>query len=62
MNHLEANERVDSALTCREENTRQRLERFKQDLQKRMDDINQALALLEKYPDMELLTDLLRRI
>ena len=45
-----------------QESTKQRLEREKHYLQERIDDINEALALLEKYPDMERLTDLLRRI
>ena len=49
-------------LSTMEESTKQRLERQKKWNQEKIDDIDEALALLEKYPDMEKLTDLLRRI
>lgn len=50
------------SLSYGHEPTKKKLERQKKHLQEKIDDINEALALLEKYPDMEKLTDLLRRI
>ena len=52
----------DVAVSSCEESQRQRLERQKKHLIDRVADIDRALALLEKYPDIEELTDLLRRI
>ena len=45
-----------------QETTRIRLERMKKDLESRIQDINLAIHLLEKNPEIEQLTDLLRRI
>ncbi len=47
---------------CDEETQRQRLGRLKKSLQDRIKDIDRALELLDKNPDMEELHDLLRRV
>lgn len=49
-------------LSCVQESQRQRLVRLKQNLESRIQDINLALQLLDKNPEIEQLTDLLRRI
>lgn len=45
-----------------QENQRHRLERIKMELMSRVQDIDRAIALLDKNPEIEELTDLLRRI
>lgn len=45
-----------------QESQRQRLEREKKHLTARITDIDRALDLLAKHPEMEELTDLLRRL
>lgn len=50
------------ALSPNAETTVQRLERTKKQFLAVVTDIDEALALLKKYPDIEKLTDLLRRI
>lgn len=45
-----------------QESQRQRLERERKFLSTRIVDIDRALDLLEKHPEMEELTDLLRRL
>lgn len=62
MNKYEAVETAGLALSTVQESTKQRLERTKKALLSHVSDIDEALSLLEKYPDMEKLTDLLRRI
>lgn len=52
----------EQTLSCNEESQRQRLTRLKQNLEERIKDINLALQLLDKNPEIEQLTDLLRRI
>lgn len=52
----------ESALSCVQESQRQRLTRLKQNLESRIQDIDLALSLLDKNPEIEQLTDLLRRI
>lgn len=56
--------KVESGLACSpvQESQRQRLERERKYLAARIVDIDRALTLLEKNPEMEELTDLLRRI
>lgn len=49
-------------LACIEETQRLRLERSKKHYQSQIADIDRALALLEKYPEIEELQDLLRRV
>ena len=53
--------KCESSLSSMQETARQRLERRKKDLLSHLEDVNEAIGLLEKYPDMERLTDLLRR-
>lgn len=55
---------VERGLACSpiQESQRQRLEREKKYLTSRIIDIDRALLLLEKHPEMEELTDLLRRL
>lgn len=45
-----------------EETQRRRLERSKKHFQDRIADIDRALALLDKNPDIEELQDILRRV
>jgi len=52
---------VDMPRSPKQESTRDRLERTKKALLSHLEDINRALSLLEKYPEMEELTDLLKR-
>lgn len=56
--------KVEMGLACSpiQESQRQRLERERKYLSARIVDIDRALTLLEKNPEMEELTDLLRRI
>lgn len=54
--------KAEMSLATLEESTKDRLERQKKHLLLRVADIDEALMLLNKYPDMEKLTDLLRRI
>lgn len=54
--------KMPETLSCVEESQRQRLTRLKQNLEERIKDINLALQLLDKNPEIEQLTDLLRRI
>lgn len=62
MNDNSAMERLNGPLSPDQESTKDRLQNLKKHLMDRVADIDQALTLLEKYPDIELLTDLLRRI
>lgn len=52
----------DCALGSNQESQRDRLIRLRQNLASRIEDIDLALALLTKNPEIEQLTDLLRRI
>lgn len=56
--------KVEQSLACSpvQESQRQRLEREKKYLTSRIIDIDRALDLLAKHPEMEELTDLLRRL
>lgn len=58
---IQEKESLGTLSSC-EEPTKDRLERLRKHLQGRISDIDEALALLAKYPDMEKLTDLLRKI
>jgi hypothetical protein len=53
---------TEAALSPVQESTRMRLERTKQHLEDRIKDIDRAVELLGKNPEMEELQDLLRRI
>lgn len=53
---------VGIGLATMQESNRQRLEREKAHLLNRVSDIDRALALFDQHPEMEELTDLLRRI
>lgn len=53
---------VGMGLVSCEESQRQKLERSKKHYLSRIQDIDRALALLKKYPEIEELQDLLRRI
>ncbi len=50
------------AISPNEESQRSRLERNKKHHQDRIADIDRALALMDKNPDMEELHDILRRV
>lgn len=50
------------AMSPREESLRQCLERQKKGIEGRLEDLNAALALLDKSPELESFYDVLRRV
>lgn len=50
------------AVNCVQESTRQRLERQKKALESSLEDVNKALELLNKNPELEEFHEALRRV
>jgi hypothetical protein len=62
MNDYPTEAKCVSPLLSYDESTKERLEKQKRFFVDKIKDIDEALGLLNKYPDIEKLTDLLRKI